>query len=58
VRCVHDFTVPCLIDNLAPMPGDMILFPSWLEHSVSAFRQPGERISIAFSAKLIRASPE
>ena len=36
----------------APMPGDMIVFPSWLEHSVSAFHGPGERISIAFNAKL------
>jgi uncharacterized protein (TIGR02466 family) len=36
----------------APMPGDMIVFPSWLEHSVSAFQGPGERISIAFNAKL------
>jgi len=34
------------------MPGDMLLFPSWLEHSVSAFQGPGERISIAFNAKL------
>jgi len=36
-----------------PMPGDMILFPSWLEHSVSAFQGPGERICIAFNARLI-----
>jgi uncharacterized protein (TIGR02466 family) len=36
-----------------PVPGDMILFPSWLEHSVSAFHGPGERISIAFNAKLL-----
>jgi len=36
----------------SPMPGDMLLFPSWLEHSVSAFQGPGERISIAFNAKL------
>jgi uncharacterized protein (TIGR02466 family) len=38
--------------GVTPMPGDMILFPSWLEHSVSAFHGPGERISIAFNAKL------
>jgi uncharacterized protein (TIGR02466 family) len=36
----------------APVPGDMVLFPSWLEHSVSAFQGPGERICIAFNAKL------
>jgi uncharacterized protein (TIGR02466 family) len=39
--------------RMAPMPGDLILFPSWLEHSVSAFQGPGERISIAFNAKLV-----
>jgi uncharacterized protein (TIGR02466 family) len=36
----------------SPVPGDMILFPSWLEHSVTAFRGPGERICVAFNAKL------
>jgi hypothetical protein len=30
----------------------MILFASWLEHSVSAFQGPGERICISFNAKL------
>jgi uncharacterized protein (TIGR02466 family) len=37
----------------APVPGDMFVFPSWLEHSVTAFQGPGERICIAFNAKLI-----
>jgi uncharacterized protein (TIGR02466 family) len=37
----------------APVPGDMILFPSWLEHAVSPFQGGGERICIAFNAKLI-----
>ena len=36
-----------------PTPGDMVLFPSWLEHSVSPFQGPGERICIAFNARLI-----
>jgi len=36
----------------AKAAGDMLLFPSWLEHSVSAFQGPAERISIAFNAKL------
>lgn len=36
-----------------PVPGDMVLFPSWLEHSVSAFRGEGERICIAFNASLV-----
>ncbi len=39
--------------RIAPVPGDMYLFPSWLEHSVSAFQGPGERICIAFNGKLI-----
>jgi uncharacterized protein (TIGR02466 family) len=38
--------------RVTPLPGDLILFPSWLEHSVPAFQGPGERISIAFNAKL------
>jgi uncharacterized protein (TIGR02466 family) len=37
----------------APVPGDMFVFPSWLEHSVAAFDGPGERICIAFNAKRI-----
>ena len=36
----------------APTPGDMIIFPSWLEHSVAPFQGPGERICIAFNVRL------
>lgn len=36
----------------APVPGDMVIFPSWLEHSVAPFQGEGERICIAFNAKL------
>lgn len=39
--------------SVAPVPGDLILFPSWLEHSVPAFQGPGERICIAFNAALM-----
>lgn len=39
--------------RVAPVPGDMYLFPSWLEHSVSPFQGEGNRICIAFNAKLI-----
>lgn len=35
-----------------PEPGDMVLFPSYYEHSVSPFKGPGVRICIAFNAKL------
>jgi len=39
--------------RVAPVPGDMYLFPSWLEHSVSAFQGEGVRTCIAFNGKLI-----
>ena len=39
--------------RVAPIPGDMYLFPSWLEHSVSAFQGEGTRICIAFNGKLM-----
>lgn len=35
-----------------PLPGDMILFPSYYEHAVMPFRGPGERICIAFNARI------
>ena len=37
----------------APRPGDILLFPSWLEHSVAPFEGEGERICIAFNVKLV-----
>jgi uncharacterized protein (TIGR02466 family) len=39
--------------RVAPTPGDLYLFPSWLEHSVSAFQGEGTRLCIAFNGKLI-----
>jgi uncharacterized protein (TIGR02466 family) len=36
----------------SPTPGDMVLFPSWLEHSVAPFEGEGERICIAFNVQL------
>ena len=38
-----------------PAAGDLFVFPSWLEHSVSPFQGPGERICIAFNARLFLA---
>ena len=38
--------------QLKPMPGLMILFPSWLVHLVYPFEGEGERISIAFNANV------
>ena len=37
----------------APRPGDMLVFPSWLEHSVAPFAGQGERICIAFNVRLL-----
>jgi uncharacterized protein (TIGR02466 family) len=38
--------------RVAPAPGLMIVFPSWLYHYVNTFRGTGERISIAFNVRL------
>lgn len=35
-----------------PQPGDMVIFPSYYEHSVTPFKGSGVRICIAFNAKL------
>lgn len=35
-----------------PRAGDLLLFPSWLEHSVAPFFGDGERVCIAFNARL------
>jgi uncharacterized protein (TIGR02466 family) len=37
----------------APVPGDMVIFPSWLEHSVAPFEGEGMRICIAFNVRLL-----
>jgi len=39
--------------RIAPVPGDMYLFPAWLEHSVSPFQGEGTRLCIAFNGKLV-----
>jgi uncharacterized protein (TIGR02466 family) len=35
-----------------PAEGDLLMFPSWLEHSVAAFEGEGDRICIAFNVRL------
>ncbi len=35
-----------------PKAGDVLVFPSWLEHSVAAFEGDGDRICIAFNVRL------
>jgi uncharacterized protein (TIGR02466 family) len=36
----------CVVD---PLPGLMVMFPSWLNHLVHPFQGEGERISVAFN---------
>jgi uncharacterized protein (TIGR02466 family) len=36
---------------IRPRPGLLVLFPSWLQHQVRAYRGTGERISIAFNLR-------
>ncbi|HEX2886110.1 TIGR02466 family protein [Vineibacter terrae] len=38
--------------SVVPASGMLLLFPSWLDHWVSSYRGPGERISIAFNCTL------
>jgi uncharacterized protein (TIGR02466 family) len=38
--------------TVVPQSGVMLLFPSWLDHWVSPYQGPGERISIAFNCTL------
>lgn len=37
---------------IEPLPGLMVVFPSWLKHTVHPFHGKGERISIAFNVGL------
>jgi uncharacterized protein (TIGR02466 family) len=37
---------------IRPRPGLLVLFPSWLQHQVRAYRGTCERISIAFNLRL------
>jgi uncharacterized protein (TIGR02466 family) len=44
----------CLVD---PLPGLMVMFPSWLKHLVHPFFGRGERISIAFNVLTREVTP-
>ena len=39
-----------------PSAGSLVIFPSYVTHAVNPFRGPGERISIAFNARLTLTS--
>lgn len=41
--------------SIQPQTGDLIMFPSWLEHMVAGGSDESERISIAFNINLPRA---
>jgi uncharacterized protein (TIGR02466 family) len=38
--------------TITPEPGLMLLFPSWLRHTVLPYEGPGERITIAFNIRV------
>jgi uncharacterized protein (TIGR02466 family) len=38
--------------NIAPEDGMMLVFPSWLAHSVNSFDSDTQRISVAFNARV------
>lgn len=40
------------VQTFTPTAGSLVIFPSYLMHGVDPFRGPGERISIAFNARL------
>ncbi|MDX1554561.1 MAG: TIGR02466 family protein [Xanthomonadales bacterium] len=44
--------------RVEPREGLMILFPSWLGHSVNVFHSTTTRISIAFNAQLLNFKPQ
>ena len=42
---------------IAPQDGRMILFPSWLGHSVNVFYSDTRRISVALNAQILKLTP-
>jgi hypothetical protein len=42
---------PEITYQIRPKPGQMLLFPAWLSHSVEAWEGSGERISIAMNIR-------
>ena len=51
----YAFPIPGQFNNMSipPMPGSMIMFPSFLEHYVTPFQGAGARISIAFNFRFV-----
>ena len=43
--------------KIAPTPGKLVLFPSWLMHGVKPHRGPRERISIAVNVLALPLRP-
>ncbi len=40
-----------MTETIEPRPGLLVLFPSWLQHQVRAYRGSGLRISVAFNLR-------
>ena len=51
VLCPRNFQFG-LMAGFEPKPGQYFVFPAWQPHSVNPFRCEGERVSVAFNARL------
>ena len=44
----------CMVNSITPVEGSLVLFPSYLDHSVNANLSSEERIVISFNIKLFK----
>ena len=47
------FRVAVVFSTVVPDDGDILLFPSWLNHSVRKNRSQEQRVSVAFNIDII-----
>ena len=50
----HQLKDTISIVKISPKPGRLVMFPSWLSHSVDECEQEGERISVSFNVSHVR----
>jgi tetratricopeptide (TPR) repeat protein len=48
---------PWGVRNIRPMPGQLIMFPSFIPHATIPTKSPGSRICVAFDVVPLRAGP-
>ena len=60
-KFVTCYSLPCLgpanpllgeLFTVAPMPGDLLLFPAWIDHKVTPNQSNRDRISMSFNVSL------